>query len=51
MTSAPNIAPAVTPANDEQARCAHRWDKSPLAGYDYWCQRCLIPGRVQEGLR
>jgi len=46
----PEIVPAVTPSRQEsagvrQSDCRHEWAFSPLAGYDHWCQRCLIPGR------
>ena len=45
----PAVVPAVMPSHQEsagvcQARCQHEWEHSPLAGYDYWCQRCLLPG-------
>ena len=47
------IVPAVVPENREyagvnQAKCQHRWAKCNLAGYDYWCQSCLVPGKEKE---
>lgn len=49
-----NIVPATAPSDRElggvnQAACQHRWAYSPFGGYDYWCQDCLLPGKLATG--
>jgi hypothetical protein len=49
-----NIVPAIAPANREsgginQATCQHRWAFNRFGGYDYWCQTCLLPGKLATG--
>jgi hypothetical protein len=54
MTDLPQlqaVVPAIVPPDRESAginpaTCDHRWAYNPFGGYDYWCQTCLIPGKV-----
>jgi len=46
------IVPATAPSNKElggvnQSTCQHRWAFNRFGGYDYWCQDCLLPGRLE----
>lgn len=53
MGNLPRIVPAHKPEDRESAgvnpaTCRHEFAPCKFAGYDYWCQICLIPGKPDD---